>query len=145
MKHYRRFSYTRREQTSPGRKRGRLPVPGCTKLKNRTSLADILNGTPLQVAQYLADTGYNCSPKAGVCKCEGSDAPDQSPKWKLEEHSKSVASRCLRCRKSVALTTVDEDLLGRPPVGFAVHRRSSQVVHVKAPHVSRRCQLGAGN
>ena len=46
-----------------------------------------------------------------MCKCEGSDAPDQSPKWKLEEHSKSVASRCLRCRKSVALTTVDEDLL----------------------------------
>ena len=33
--------YTRRQQVSPTRKRGRLPVPGRTKLKGRTSLAEI--------------------------------------------------------------------------------------------------------
>ena len=70
--------YTRRQQVSPTRKRGRLPVPGRTKLKGRTSLAEILAASPVKIAQILIKNGF-CSenPAAGTCAC-------QSPKWKLE-------------------------------------------------------------
>ena len=49
--------YTRRQQVSPTRKRGRLPVPGRTKLKGRTSLAEILAASPVEIAQILALLG----------------------------------------------------------------------------------------
>ena len=45
--------YTRRQQVSPTRKRGRLPVPGRTKLKGRTSLAEILAASE-EIAQILS-------------------------------------------------------------------------------------------
>ena len=51
-------AYTHSRQRSPGRKRGRLPVPGRTTLKSRTSLADILSMTPVQVGELLVQTGY---------------------------------------------------------------------------------------
>ncbi|CAE7744787.1 unnamed protein product [Symbiodinium sp. CCMP2592] len=60
------------------RKRGRLPVPGRTKLKGRTSLAEILEASPVEIAKVLFQKGF-CSeaPAARTCSC-------QSPKWKLE-------------------------------------------------------------
>ena len=101
-----RVEYTRRQQVSPTRKRGRLPVPGRTKLKGRTSLAEILAASRVEIAQILIKNGF-CSenPAAGTCAC-------QSPKWKLEPRGGACNWRCKACRKTAALTTVDLDLFG---------------------------------
>ena len=80
--------YTGRQQVSPTRKRGRLPVPGRTKLKGRTSLAEILAASPVDIAQILIQKGFcRASPTAGTCGCE-------SPKWKLEPRGGACNWRC---------------------------------------------------
>ena len=45
-------------RTGPTRKRGRLPVPGRTKLKARSSLADILSASPVEIAELLIKTPF---------------------------------------------------------------------------------------
>ena len=50
--------YTRRQQVSPTRKRGRLPVPGRTKLKGRTSLAEILAASPVKLHRFSSRMAF---------------------------------------------------------------------------------------
>ena len=84
---------------------GRLPVPGRTKLKGRTSLAAaILCRNVLQVGQFLVDTGFCSFPQRGKCRCD-------EPKWKLEACRESCTWRCLRCR--IALSSQESGLGGQ--------------------------------
>ena len=64
--------YTRRQQVSPTRKRGRLPVPGRTKLKGRTSLAEILAASPVEIAQILIKNGFCTSTRNCLAQVLGS-------------------------------------------------------------------------
>ncbi|CAE7816616.1 unnamed protein product [Symbiodinium sp. CCMP2592] len=79
---------------------------GSTKLKGRTSLAEILEASPVEIAKVLIEKNF-CSeaPAAKTCSC-------QSSKWKLEPRGGACNWRCKVCRKTVALTNVDADLFG---------------------------------
>ena len=99
--------YTRDEQRSPNRKRGRAPVLGRTTLTSRTSLDDVLSSSPVEVAKLLMDAGFlSCEPpSAGSCKCE------EAGRWKLEEQGLGCFWRCKGCRKTFAVTRLEDELI----------------------------------
>ena len=91
-------SYTRKQDVSPSRKRGRVPLLSRQAQAKRTSLDSILAATPKVLVDLMITIGFLFGkPLVGVCAC-------LAPNWVLEERDFQAMWRCKKCKKTQSAT-----------------------------------------
>ena len=130
---------TRAAQTSPTRKRGRVPTTGRTPLSQRVSLLELVSCSLVTLVHVMIGAGFlQGSPKEGSCKCK----VGQEPEWKLEERDNKCYWRCKKCRNSVCAASRRRYFLLQSV--FAWSSRSSVAFYFESAHIYRQGQHSSG-
>ena len=91
-------SYTRKQDVSPSRKRGRVPLLSRQAQAKRTSLDCILAATAKVLVDLMISIGFLFGkPLVGVCAC-------LAPNWVLEERDFQAMWRCKKCKNTQSAT-----------------------------------------